>query len=88
MERNRLVVWKRTVAAAFENTTSLYPCFHTARPLRDLTEIVAVAGTSHSPLDSQQLYQIMFALYVIVVSSGLSSLTIFVVKANQHARRL
>jgi hypothetical protein len=86
--------WNRTVTAAFDNTTislpniCIYPCFDTTWPLRDPTEIIAVSNAQFDPISSQTFYWLMFALYCIVVSSGLSSLTIFVTKANKNARRL
>lgn len=86
--------WNETVMDYFANSTSrlsnlcIYPCFQTPIqwPLRDSTEIVADVGAN--AISSTTAYYVIFAIYIIIISSGLSSLTIFLASTYASASRL
>lgn len=84
--------WNETVSKYFSNSTSklstlcIYPCFETEWPLRDSTEITAHVGAN--AISTITAYNSIFAVYVIVCSSGLSSLTIFLVNTFASASLL
>ncbi|MCJ1265106.1 hypothetical protein MMC22_004981 [Lobaria immixta] len=84
--------WNDTVSKYFSKSTGklstlcIYPCFETEWPLRDSTEIIAHVGAN--AISTTTAYYIIFAVYVIVFSSGLSSLTIFLVNTYASASLL
>ena len=77
--------WNYTIWNTFTNTSSqtfktcIYPCFSTSWPLRDDSEITAYAYDT-DPVDSDIAWYINFLLYLLISTSGLSSLTVFTVK--------
>lgn len=59
---------------------------HFIKPLRDRTEIIA--SISPNAMSNTTYYWLIFAVYFIVSSGGLSTLAIFIVKTNAEAWRL
>ena len=85
--------WNRTVYNYFTDPSSqsgntcLYPCFATAWPLRDPSEITVVSGTFGGTGDSDTGYKLLFALYFVVCSSGVSSLTLVALDITRRQTR-
>ena len=82
--------WNRTVYNLFENLTSqpygacVYPCFTSLWPLRDSTEITVVSANTGTVAAGNTGLWLMIAVYAVVSSSCLSSLTVFAVDVSQQ----
>jgi hypothetical protein len=92
-DRQNRYHWNETITTHFSSpgtnilSECIYPCFDTSWPLRERPEITS--NLLPSMLEDTQYYWVMFAVYFIVSSSGLASLTIFIVrmKAQTQARQ-
>lgn len=92
LDRGSWYRWNETVSEYLFNSSSrlstlcFYPCFETKWPLRDSFEITAHVRAN--TISTNAAYYISFAVYLITYSSGLSSLTIFLVNKYASASRL
>lgn len=87
-DRQDLYHWNRTVRDFFiyknlsvhPPNTCLYPCFDFQWPLRDPADIFVVGGTYGVGAATNTSYWLLVVVYVLVMWSGASSLTILVIR--------
>ena len=87
--------WNTTAYDYFANSTGLqpnsclYPCFGTSWPLRDPTEILVdtIYDQNTELAYYYQFWWLFFAVYLVVGTSTLSSLTIFMVHLGRKRRK-
>ena len=86
--------WNRTVYNYFKGSDEqlssicIYPCFSSSWPLRDATEITVLSHSTGGLFDSNTGWWILIAVYAVVCSSCISSLTVFAIDSSNRSSSL
>ncbi|KAG6995705.1 hypothetical protein G7Y79_00043g079890 [Physcia stellaris] len=84
--------WNRTVNGYFRspqgqlNGACIYPCFSSTWPLRDPSEITVLSQNFGANADSNTGWWLLIAVYAVVCSSCISSLTVFAIDISSQSK--
>lgn len=84
--------WNRTVNDYFRNPVGqsngvcIYPCFSSTWPLRDPSEITVLSHNVGASADHDTGWWLLVAVYAVVCSSCISSLTLFAIDISSQCK--